>query len=399
MLFGFALHRADDPVRHHDARKAEFAAQDPLDQIPLLRSVHPVYEVIGGHQRKGLALPHADPETPQIQLPQSAFADLAVGVVAVILLVVGRKVLDRHPAARVLLHAPGQRSGHLAGDQRILGKILKVPAAADVPVQIQRRSQPHMHAKAHHLVAHNVAAGLTQLLVPALRQRSADGDRGGILAVLFSLRRLAAQLAHEPGQRGGQQLSHALRQGLPNGVDAFFVHRVELTEAQARRAVRHYQGGDPLLPQGTGGLPRRAGDGFARVADHALDPAALKGADAHQAQLLVGELLHQRVDLLLPLIAHFLTLDLLGAEAQAVQRAFFFLLLLRRAPVAEIRLAAAGSALERHRILVQAKNADLLCLRAAGSQTQHIAASLQRPGALVLVVVGQIPQGEAQRDF
>ena len=45
---------ADDPVGHEKPLEAEFAAQQVLAELPALRSVDAVYEVVGGHYREGL---------------------------------------------------------------------------------------------------------------------------------------------------------------------------------------------------------------------------------------------------------------------------------------------------------------------------------------------------------
>ena len=140
----------------------------------------------------GLTLFHGNFKTSQIDLAHGAFADLAVGIVAVCLLIVGSKVLNGCAATGMLLNPPGNSSGKFAGNQRIFGKIFKITPAADIPVDIQRRSQPKVHTKAFHLISDKVAALLGNARIPALCQGGADWNGCTVLLVNFAFNLPAA---------------------------------------------------------------------------------------------------------------------------------------------------------------------------------------------------------------
>ena len=121
-------------------------------------------------------------------------------------------MLDRGAAAGVLLYAAGDRGGEAPGDQRVLGEVFKVAAAADVAVDVQRGSKPEMHAEALHLIADDVSAALGKSQVPALRDCGADGDGGAVLLEDLALHpAVPFQQLHHKGGRRGHQLHHALR--------------------------------------------------------------------------------------------------------------------------------------------------------------------------------------------
>ena len=76
-------------------------------------------------------------------------------------------MLERHAASGMLLHAPCDGGGYLAGYKRVLGIVFEIPSAAYIPVDIERRRKPQMHAEAFHLVAHDIAAAFGKAHVPA----------------------------------------------------------------------------------------------------------------------------------------------------------------------------------------------------------------------------------------
>ena len=121
---------------------------------------------------------------------------LAVG-----LLVVQREVLGRGGHA-VALHAAHQRSGQVAGQQRILGVVLKVPAAQRVAVDVDGRGQPHADVVLLDLLAGGAAHGLGDLRVPGAGQQAGAGEGRGHHAHLG----LDAQAR---GAVGGHGVGHA----------------------------------------------------------------------------------------------------------------------------------------------------------------------------------------------
>ena len=290
-----------------------------------------------------LAFLYGDFKALEIDLPHGPFADPAVGVITIRLLIVSGKMLDGGAAAGVFLHAPGDGGGKAARDQRVLGEILKVSTAADIPVDVQRRGQPQMYAEALHLVAHDIAAGFGQIDVPALRDRRADGDGCAVLLTYFSLGLAAA--AHElygKGHHAGHQLHHALLDELTHRMRALLVHGVLAAQTQPGRAVRHNERGDALVLQTVDRLARGACHALRSAADHAqtAHPAA-EGADIHQRQLLVGEGRDHRVNFMRQRVVDCFRLDRRGLHRNDRNLGELLRPCRFRLPVGKVRLAEA----------------------------------------------------------
>ena len=75
-----------------------------------------------------LGFPHADTKALQVDFTHGTLGNDAVVAVAVVLFIVGGVMLDSRAAALVCLYTARHRSGHLTGDERILGVILKICA-------------------------------------------------------------------------------------------------------------------------------------------------------------------------------------------------------------------------------------------------------------------------------
>ena len=116
------------PVGHDKPFIPPLPAKDSGEKLPVLRGAVTVDEVIGGHEGMGPGLLHDDLELLQIDLAKCPFTDSGVGVDAVRLLVVARKVLDRCGDTGAL-NAADQRCGKLTRKERILGPVLEVAAA------------------------------------------------------------------------------------------------------------------------------------------------------------------------------------------------------------------------------------------------------------------------------
>ena len=89
------------PVGYHNALITALRAQIILRQGAAVGGVPAVYEVVGSHKRQGLRLADTDVKSPQVDLPQGPLADMAVVVIAVLLLIVRREMLDGRAAPRV----------------------------------------------------------------------------------------------------------------------------------------------------------------------------------------------------------------------------------------------------------------------------------------------------------
>ena len=356
-----------------------------------------VEQVVGCHQRTRPALADGNFKAAQVDLAHGAFADLTVAAVAIRLLIVCREVLERRAAAGVLLHAQRDRGGKFAGDQGIFGEILEVASAADVAVDVQRRSEPQVHAEALHLVADQIAAQLGKAEVPALRERRSDRDGGAVLLEDLALCSAVSGKELQPQRsRRRHQLQDALRKPAAHGVDAGLIADVLAAQAQTGRAVRHDHRRDALLPQGDA-LPRRAGNGLCRVSDHACRALALERADAHEAELLVAQPLDQRIDRMGEIIVHGLGPDARGvhrSDGEIRQRVFRAR---ARPPVGKVRSAEAVFDLSDRRLAVQADDGDGARIAARRADTQHIVALLQNPRGARRVIGGQLAQIRRER--
>ena len=347
----------------------------------------------------GLAFPHGDLEALEIDLTHGPLADLAVGVITIRLLIVGGEVFDRRAAAGMLLHALCDGGGKLAGDQRIFGEIFKVASAADIAVNVQRRSQPQLHAEAFHLIAHQIAAGFGHIQVPALRQRGSDGNGCAILLADLALSlAVSAQLLHQPGHSAGHQLQHALRHGLADRMSALLIHGIVAAQPQPGGAVRHDQRRDPLLLQAVYRLARGAGHRLGSVADHAQAARpGIEGANVQQRQFFLRQSGDCRIYLVMAGIADRFRPDRRCADRDHLYEMQGLFLALFGSEVGKIRLAQAVFPLPGHRVRVQTQDGRGLCLRAGIAQAQHIVALLQDPRRLLLVIGGKITQAEGQR--
>ena len=104
-----------------------------------------VQQVVGGHNRHGLACFYRNFKTLQIDFPQRPFTDMGVGKHPVILLAVRCKMLDCRSDPGPGLHALCVRGSTHSGEQRVLGIVFKIPAAQRVSVDIHAGSQPERH--------------------------------------------------------------------------------------------------------------------------------------------------------------------------------------------------------------------------------------------------------------
>ena len=128
-----------------------------------------------------MGLADADLEPLQVDLPQRPFAQDAVGVIAVILLVVAGEMLDGGIGPLVGLHAFDHRGGDLPAQQRVLAVIFKVPPAQRIAVDVQRRRQPVSDVEFIHLHGDGLADPLAELRVPGLCHAGAHGEGGAVL--------------------------------------------------------------------------------------------------------------------------------------------------------------------------------------------------------------------------
>ena len=120
---------------------------------------------------------HHDLKLPQVNLPDGPLGNPGVTVAAVGLLVVQGKVL-RGGRDMLALHAPDQSCGLLACQQRILGIILKVPAAQRVPVDVHTGCQPDHNVVLLGFLRHRNTHFAAQFRIPGGSQQRGAGEGG-----------------------------------------------------------------------------------------------------------------------------------------------------------------------------------------------------------------------------
>ena len=159
------------------------------------------------------------------------------------LLVVAGKMLGAGAAALYGLNAPDHSRRHFAGEQRILGEILKIPSAQRISVDVEARSQQDVGALLLHFQAEEMAQGFHGLRVPGAGQRRTTGQQRSIIA--------------RPDSGG---------------------------------TVGGGNGGNALIPQGLGGAAQHT-----RVALYTEGTVHLPLAPGNGIQLFRGQLGHKRI--------------------------------------------------------------------------------------------------------
>ena len=108
--------------------KPPFAVKNLGEQPAVVAGVDTVDFVAKAHYRVRIALLYSGLERDKVDLPQGPLVHLTVAVLALVLLVVGGKVLQAGGRARPL-RVSDEGSGQLAGQIRVLRQILKIPSA------------------------------------------------------------------------------------------------------------------------------------------------------------------------------------------------------------------------------------------------------------------------------
>ena len=109
--------------------------------------------VIACHDRQRLGLFDHDFKIPQIDFPQRPLGDAGIVSVAVRLLVVAGEMLGTGGLS-LALYAAHHCRRHLAGEQRVLGKVLEIAAAEGIAVDVHARGKLHVYAVMDHFLAH-----------------------------------------------------------------------------------------------------------------------------------------------------------------------------------------------------------------------------------------------------
>ena len=159
------------PVGDDEPVKAPLAAEDIAQQVLVFVAVSTVQPVICRHKRAHTALFYGGLKRRKIDLAQRPLVHDGIGRHAAQLLRVCGKVL--HTCAHAgALYAADHRRGELAGEQRVLGEILKVPPAERAALDVHARPEHHADALRHGLLAERASNGREQRFVPAVRKRA-----------------------------------------------------------------------------------------------------------------------------------------------------------------------------------------------------------------------------------
>ena len=137
-----------------------------------------VEPVVGAHDAPRVAVLHRVLERNEVELTQRPLVDLRVDRVAFELRVVGDEVLGRgRDPPR--LHAPHERRGEVAAEDRVLAVALEVASPFRGAVQVDRGSEEHVGLLGHRLVAEDGAESFDEVGVPGRAERGTGRDAGG----------------------------------------------------------------------------------------------------------------------------------------------------------------------------------------------------------------------------
>ena len=137
-LHGLCQIRAGAPVGNDHPVKTPFLPENFREQVTVFTGVVPVQAVVGRHHRGGTRRFHHVFKGAEVNLPQGAFVDLAVGRLPVGLLVVGREMLEGN---RHVLPLGGADIGRAQppGQEGVFAEILKISAAQRGALHVDAR--------------------------------------------------------------------------------------------------------------------------------------------------------------------------------------------------------------------------------------------------------------------
>ena len=133
------------PVSHDNSVKSPLFPEHLCQKPSVFRTVRPVDLIVGAHHGRRSRLLNDLFKGFQVNLPCSALVHDAVAHKPIVFTVVQSEMLHRDTHS-LGLHAPDLRRAHGACQERIFGKILKIPAAQRVPLDVHSGSEKDMHA-------------------------------------------------------------------------------------------------------------------------------------------------------------------------------------------------------------------------------------------------------------
>ena len=207
------------PVGYDHAVKAPVPAQHLGQQPGIIAGMYIVDTRIAAHD--GFRLGSLDDgfKRGQVQLAHRAFVNLAVAVEALVLLIVGGKVLETGARAALLRTLHPCRA-HGARNVGVLGEILEIAPAQRVALDVDAGAKHDVHTVGKSLLADGFALGLQQLGIPRCTARHGGGKAGRRLGLVHAQHVGAVFLAaHAVGT-----VAHR------NGGDAVLRHRLAVPE-------------------------------------------------------------------------------------------------------------------------------------------------------------------------
>ena len=109
---------------------------------------------------------------------------MGIHKIAVVLLVVCRKMLNCCPFSIVPLYSLRDSRRHPAADQRIFRIILKISAAEWIPVYVHRRCKPQINMELFHFLPDHAPSLFYHLPVPGLCKRPANRNCRTVLVIV-----------------------------------------------------------------------------------------------------------------------------------------------------------------------------------------------------------------------
>ena len=168
------------PVGHDDALVSPLVAQQLGEQPVILAGVHAVDLVVGAHHGPRPRPRDHPVEGAQVHLTQGSLVDVCADPQPVGLLVVDREVLDRRADVPALqsVHPLGRQH---AGQQRVLGEVLEVPAAQGAALEVDARAEQYRDAHGAALIAEGLPHPAQQSRVPGGGAGHGGREAGGRL--------------------------------------------------------------------------------------------------------------------------------------------------------------------------------------------------------------------------
>ena len=173
------------PVGYDHAVKAPVPAQHLGQQPGIIAGMYIVDTRIAAHDGFRLRIFYDGFKRGQVQLAQGALINLAVAVEALVLLIVGGKVLKARARA-ALLCALHPRRAHCARDKRVLGEILEITPTQWIALDVDAGAEHDVHAVGKPLLADGPALGFQQFGIPRRAARHGGGKAGRRLGLVHA---------------------------------------------------------------------------------------------------------------------------------------------------------------------------------------------------------------------